>query len=91
MTSSSHTYACTHAYTHSLSLALTLTHTYSTLNTHTIQEEKIKELHESILPPFLGQLNQMVESNNSVNGWIWGDKVYNYNDGRTVDVSESGA
>ena len=79
-THSTCTCTCTHLHTtHSLTLAhlhshslLTITYTHTT---HT-QEEKVKELHEAILPPLLRQLNYMVESNNFAKGWIWGDKVY---------------
>ena len=86
-TAHAHTNACrtckplAHALTRtlSLSLALTCTHTHTRSHIHT-QEEKVKELHEAILPPLLRQLNHMVETNNFAKGWIWGDKVYTYDE-----------
>ena len=70
-----HSHTRTHTRTRTLTLTLTITHTHTHTHTHT-QEEKVKELHEAILPPLLRQLNHMVESNNFAKGWIWGDKVY---------------
>ena len=68
-----HTLTLAHLHIH------TLTYTHTHTHTHT-QEEKVKELHEAILPPLLRQLNHMVESNNFAKGWIWGDKVYTYDE-----------
>ena len=88
-----HKHSTAHAHTNAcrtctpLTHALTLAHTHFHLHLHSqshslthshTQEEKVKELHETILPPLLQQLNYMVETNNFAKGWIWGDKVYTY-------------